>query len=100
MMPLVSETVFNLIGVGGWAEVKGANAALYSLKLMHYIAKQLHQYDALMDFDFDLPEYSTVKPIDILQTGYLLTNQDAKVEKIIGSTTAMVGIIRVLQLIG
>ena len=62
---------------------------------MHYIAKQLNQYDALLDFEFDLPEYSTVKPIDILATGYLLTNADAKMENIIGSTTAMVGILRV-----
>ena len=96
MLSELEMVTFIKLGVGGWAGVKGANAALYSLKLMHYIAKQLHQYDALLDFDFDLPEYSSVQPIDILTTGYLLTNEDAKSEKIVGSTTAIVGILRVV----
>ena len=85
-------------GVGGWSEVKGANPALYSLKLMHYARCQLHQYDALVeddDYNFDLEPYSQTTPKHILSMAYEQTNLDAKKENIVGSTTAMILILRV-----
>ena len=76
----------------------GANPALYSLKLMHYTKLQLDQYDAIVDdsdHDFDLELYGQTTPGKILETAYDCTNVDAKKEGILGSTTAMVLILRV-----
>jgi hypothetical protein len=83
-------------GVGGWADVKGANPALYSLKMMHYAGSQLEQYDDFSgELQFDIPDYNDVMPQDILAKSYYLVNSDAKKENIIGSTTAMILILRV-----
>ena len=76
----------------------GANPALYSLKLMHYAKQQLDQYDDLvgeLDYNYDLEDYDKVTPQQILATSYELTNGDAKNENIIGSTTALILILRV-----
>ncbi|KAJ3306580.1 Glycosylphosphatidylinositol specific phospholipase D1 [Kappamyces sp. JEL0829] len=84
-------------GVGGWSEVKGANPALYSLKLMHYAKCQLEQHDDLMgelEYNFNLDEYSLTSPKNILSQSYACTNRDAMKEKIIGSTTALILILR------
>jgi hypothetical protein len=84
-------------GVGGWSEIKGANPALYSLKLMHCVQIQLEQYDAIVDDDygFDLEPYSETTPKYILTQAYERTSLDAKREKILGSATAMILILRV-----
>lgn len=101
-------------GVGGWSEVKGslsnstsdslcafvgANPALYSLKLMHYAKLQFEQYDDLvgeLEDKFQLvEEYDKVSPKTILATSYEYTNNDAKAENIIGSTTALILVLRV-----
>ncbi len=82
--------------MGGWSEVKGANPALYSLKMMHYAASQLEQYDDFSgEYDYDIPDYNDVSPKDILAQSYGLVNSDAAKENIIGSTTAMILILRV-----
>lgn len=79
--------------------MQGANAALYSLKMMHYVGCQLEQYDDIGgDYDYPLPDYDLVSPKEILSQSYDLVNMDAKKEKIIGSTTAMVLILRVLYI--
>lgn len=88
-------------GVGGWSEVKGANPALYSLKLMHYSKAQLDQYDEIVDDDlnvrFELETYGSVNPKHILAKSFEFTNEDAKRENIIGSTTAMIIVLRVFR---
>ena len=77
----------------------GSNAGLYALKIMHYIALQLNQYDSFIeDSEFDLPPYSKVRPRDLLLKSYEMTNADAQRDKIIGSTTAIVGVLRVLDI--
>jgi hypothetical protein len=65
---------------------------------MHYVKQQLDQYDDLvgeLDYNYDLEDYDKVTPKSILATSYGLTNADAKVENIIGSTTALILILRV-----
>jgi hypothetical protein len=83
-------------GVGGWAGVKGSNAALYSLKMMHYAGIQLEHYDDISgEYDNDLIDYEIVTPADILAKSYLQVNADARKENIIGSTTALIVMLRV-----
>jgi hypothetical protein len=63
---------------------------------MHYTGYLLHQYDDYYgDHEFDVPEYSKVQPKDILKKSYELVNADAQNENIVGSTTALIGILRV-----
>lgn len=65
---------------------------------MHYAKQQLDQYDDLvgeLDYNYDLEDYEKVTPKQILATSYELTNVDAKNESIIGSTTALILILRV-----
>ncbi|KAI8895586.1 phosphatase 2C-like domain-containing protein [Globomyces pollinis-pini] len=86
-------------GVGGWVDVKGANAALYSLKMMHYAGLELEKYDDLIgeyddDGQLDNVDFNKVSPKDILSKSYERVNLDAKDEKIIGSTTALIIILR------
>jgi hypothetical protein len=89
-------------GVGGWSEFKSPtgvvpNPALYSLKIMHYAGCQLEQYDDFSgELQFEIPEYNNVSPRDILERSYILVNADAKKENIIGSTTAMIVVLRVI----
>ncbi len=78
----------------------GANPALYSLKLMHYAKMQLDEYDSiLMDEDeehnFELEDYQHTTPKHILAKSFEITNKDAKKENIIGSTTALIILLRV-----
>ena len=80
-------------GVGGWSEVKGANPALYSLKMMHYARIELEKYDNFLDDDIPI-DYDQVTPKDILIKSYQQVNQDAKKEAIVGSTTALICLLR------
>ncbi|KAG5461650.1 MAG: hypothetical protein BJ554DRAFT_6121, partial [Olpidium bornovanus] len=79
-------------GVGGWSEVKGANPALYSRKLMHYALEELEKYDNIENEEFY--EYYDVDPVRILRRSYDLTTRDAAVEGVVGSSTACIAILR------
>lgn len=81
-------------GVGGWAQVKGANPALYSRKIMHYASAELEKLDDIMDADYTIEDYNNVDPRAILQKSYDLTNRDAVEERLLGSTTALIAILR------
>ncbi|OZJ03829.1 hypothetical protein BZG36_03824 [Bifiguratus adelaidae] len=79
-------------GVGGWKGVKGANSALYSRKLMHQCYEELEKYDNIEDDRFY--EYNEADPVMILQRSYEQSSQEAREEGILGSTTAIIAILR------
>ncbi|RKO88896.1 phosphatase 2C-like domain-containing protein [Blyttiomyces helicus] len=81
-------------GVGGWGQVKGANPALYSRKLMHYASAELNNYDDIANTDIEIGDYYGVDPKAILAKSYALTTRDAADEGIVGSSTALVVILR------
>ncbi|KAJ1332798.1 hypothetical protein BSLG_008427 [Batrachochytrium salamandrivorans] len=81
-------------GVGGWNEVPGANPALYSLKMMHYTHAEFDKYDDMSTVDDTITDYSSVSPKDILSRAYEQVNADAVRESIVGSTTALVAVLR------
>ncbi|KAI8903111.1 phosphatase 2C-like domain-containing protein, partial [Gorgonomyces haynaldii] len=76
--------------------IVGANPALYSLKLMHYCFMELDKYDNYLD-DVVL-EYDQVDPRQILETAWEQVNKDAREENIIGSSTALLCVLRHDQL--
>ncbi|KAI8912129.1 phosphatase 2C-like domain-containing protein [Entophlyctis helioformis] len=81
-------------GVGGWAEVPGANPALYSLKLMHYSQVEFEKYDDIANIDYTVDDYYSVSPKDVLARSYLQVNDEAVTEKFLGSTTALIVVLR------
>ncbi|KAJ3045353.1 hypothetical protein HDV00_010223 [Rhizophlyctis rosea] len=81
-------------GVGGWSQVKGANPALYSRKLMHYCSAELEKYDDIAAIDYDPKEYDKVDPKEVLQKSYDAVCADAKSETLMGSSTAVIAILR------
>ncbi|KAJ3168531.1 hypothetical protein HDU88_001421 [Geranomyces variabilis] len=81
-------------GVGGWSQYKGANPALYSRTLMHYASAELEKLDDLLDADYSIQDYNNVDPRAILQLSYDQTNVDVAKAKILGSTTAIIAVLR------
>ncbi|KAJ3292715.1 hypothetical protein HK104_005103 [Borealophlyctis nickersoniae] len=81
-------------GVGGWAQVKGANPALYSRKIMHYVSAELEKLDDISSIDYDASSYNDVDPKDILEKSYNQVTADAKEEGLVGSSTAVIVILR------
>ncbi|KAJ1557747.1 hypothetical protein HK405_015266, partial [Cladochytrium tenue] len=81
-------------GVGGWGEVKGAKAALFSRKVMHYASVQLEAFDDITNVDYDIKDYYGIQPKGVLQQAYDATMEDATNEGFLGSTTAMLCILR------
>ncbi|TPX43659.1 hypothetical protein SeMB42_g02301 [Synchytrium endobioticum] len=81
-------------GVGGWSHVKGANPALYSRKLMHYASQALEKYDDIANNEFDMEEYYNVDPRIILQKSYDAVSEDAGKEGLVGSSTAVIVVLR------
>jgi hypothetical protein len=66
---------------------------------MHYAKCQLEQYDDLvgeLEYDFELEDYQDANPKEILARSFECTNRDAKQDNIIGSTTAMILVLRVI----
>ncbi|RGB34515.1 phosphatase 2C-like domain-containing protein [Rhizophagus diaphanus] len=81
-------------GVGGWRNVSSlrntvANSALYARKLMHYSYAELEKYDNMED-----DKYHDVNPVDILQASYKKTINELELERVIGSSTALIAILR------
>ncbi|RIB15940.1 phosphatase 2C-like domain-containing protein [Gigaspora rosea] len=84
-------------GVGGWRNVAPspnavANSAIYSRKLMHYAYAELEKYDNIDDEKYY--HYNDVNPIDILQASYDQCMRDCTLEGIVGSSTALIAILR------
>ncbi|CAG8482922.1 6518_t:CDS:2 [Ambispora leptoticha] len=84
-------------GVGGWRhpphlEHVVINSALYSRKLMHYAYKELEKYDNVDNEKFY--RYADVNPKQILQKSYDESLRDCALEGIIGSSTALVAVLR------
>ncbi|KAJ1542000.1 hypothetical protein HK405_010264, partial [Cladochytrium tenue] len=81
-------------GVGGWGEVKGAKAALFSRKVMHYASAQLEAFDDITNVDYDIKDYYGIQPKSVLQRAYDATMEDAAKDGFLGSTTALLCILR------
>ncbi|KAI8903414.1 phosphatase 2C-like domain-containing protein [Powellomyces hirtus] len=81
-------------GVGGWSQYKGANPALYSRKLMHYASAEFEKLDDILDSDYSIDDYNNVDPREVMQQSYDQTNADMAAAKILGSTTAIVAVLR------
>lgn len=79
-------------GVGGWSGKPGANAGLFSSKLMHYCSTELSRYEDVNDVKF--LSYSQIDPVDILQYAFDRSIHELKTEGIVGSTTALIAILR------
>ncbi|KAJ3326625.1 hypothetical protein HDU93_002358 [Gonapodya sp. JEL0774] len=80
-------------GVGGWHRVQNSNAAMYSRKLMHYSALDIGRYDEIHD-QHDMDAYKAVQPREVLRRAYDDLNNDKEKENILGSTTALIAILR------
>lgn len=81
-------------GVGGWASIKGANPALYSRKLMHYVAAELERLENISSVDYSPDEDKGVEPKELIRKSYVQTTIDAKTENFLGSTTALIAVLR------
>ncbi|KAJ3086574.1 hypothetical protein HK102_012896, partial [Quaeritorhiza haematococci] len=81
-------------GVGGWVQVKGANPALYSLKLMHYASLELERYDDIANNEYDIDDYYNLDPALVLERAYENVCRDAEEEGLVGSCTALIVVLR------
>lgn len=79
-------------GVGGWSGKPGANSAWFSNKLMHHCSFELSRYEDTKDEVF--VDHQSIDPVEILQRAYEKSLNESKQEGIIGSTTALVAILR------
>ncbi|CAG8679902.1 627_t:CDS:2 [Cetraspora pellucida] len=75
-------------GVGSWRNVDSdkflANSALYSRKLMHYAYTELEKHDNIKD----------VNPTKIMQASYEQSIRDCTLERVVGSSTALIAVLR------
>ncbi|RKO98906.1 hypothetical protein CXG81DRAFT_15295, partial [Caulochytrium protostelioides] len=81
-------------GVGGWNAMPRANPALFSRKIMHYAAMELEKYDDTLSDDFSFEGYYDTDPKDILGKSYVQLMRDAERENFMGSTTALIVVLR------
>jgi hypothetical protein len=65
---------------------------------MHYAREQLEAFDDIANCDYDINEYYNVDPKKVLQDAYDRTTVDAKEIGLVGSSTALVAILRVSTL--
>ena len=79
-------------GVGAWSRHAGANPARWSRKLMHHCAAELSRYDNVDD-DLFL-HYFDVDPVEVLQRAFDSSLRESKDEGIIGSSTALLAVLR------
>eukprot|EP00842_Homolaphlyctis_polyrhiza_P006903 jgi/Hompol1/801/HPOL_005446-RA len=81
-------------GIGGWSDVPKANSALYALKLMHYAQLEFEKLADSTSAEYSEDAYSNVDPKEVLQRSYDQTNKDAASEGLMGSTTALIIVLR------
>ena len=92
-------------GVGGWQNVKGADAALYSRQLMHFASCELNKFDYPDLYDVDENEanavaelqksYTDTCPREILKASYEKVKINETKEGLVGSSTALIVVLRV-----
>ncbi|KAA1083622.1 hypothetical protein PGT21_001622 [Puccinia graminis f. sp. tritici] len=79
-------------GVGGWSGKPGANPGLFSSKLMHHCSTEVSRYEDVDDVRF--LSYNAIDPVDILQHAFERSIHESKLEGLLGSTTALIAILR------
>ncbi|CAD6891012.1 unnamed protein product [Tilletia laevis] len=87
-------------GVGGWASRPGADPALFSRLLMHFCSVELSRFDSLSSEELAakdgamLRRWAQVDPVEILHCAWHRCVRAARREGIIGSSTALVAVLR------
>ncbi|KAI9205726.1 phosphatase 2C-like domain-containing protein [Polychytrium aggregatum] len=81
-------------GVGGWTQVKGANPALFSRKLMHYANMEIAKFDDIANAEYSIEEYVDLDPKNVLTESYKRICEDAAKELLVGSSTALIVVLR------
>ena len=61
---------------------------------MHYASLELEKFDDIVNNEFDMENYYNVDPKDILQKSYEAVTRDAAKEGLVGSTTALIVVLR------
>ncbi|KAL8286173.1 hypothetical protein RQP46_004661 [Phenoliferia psychrophenolica] len=79
-------------GVGGWSGHAGANPARWSRKFMHHCSAELGRYENVEDELF--LQYYEIDPVDVLQRAFEKTLAECKDEGVIGSSTALIAVLR------
>ncbi|GAA5838506.1 hypothetical protein JCM9279_003265 [Rhodotorula babjevae] len=79
-------------GVGGWSGHAGANSARWARKFMHHCSYELARYENVDDDMF--LQYYEVDPVDVMQRAYEKTLSECKEEGTIGSSTALLAVLR------
>ncbi|KAG9293926.1 hypothetical protein G9A89_019264 [Geosiphon pyriformis] len=84
-------------GVGGWRHAPPmehviADSSLYSRKLMHYALIELDKYDNIDNEKFY--HYNDADPLNIMGKSYEQTVRDCALEGFIGSSTALIAVLR------
>lgn len=79
-------------GVGGWSGKPGANPGLFSSKLMHHCSTEVSRYEDVDDVRF--LSYNSIDPVEILQQALERSIHESKLEGLLGSTTALIAILR------
>ncbi|GAA6031991.1 hypothetical protein JCM8097_003377 [Rhodosporidiobolus ruineniae] len=79
-------------GVGGWSGHAGANSARWARKFMHHCSHELGRYENVEDELF--LQYYDVDPVDVMQRAFEKTLHECKEEGTIGSSTALLAVLR------
>ncbi|GAA5981342.1 hypothetical protein JCM10908_004075 [Rhodotorula pacifica] len=79
-------------GVGGWSGHAGANSARWARKFMHHCSAELARYENVDDDMF--LHYYEVDPVEVMQRAYEKTLSECKEEGTIGSSTALLAVLR------
>jgi len=83
------DTVAVADGVGGWESTANANPALFSQLLLKFVSEEMERLALLGE---KAEEYRNAQPVQVLETAF------ARVRDVIGSSTAVLGILRGSQL--
>ncbi|GAA5915754.1 PP2C family serine/threonine-protein phosphatase [Sporobolomyces salmoneus] len=79
-------------GVGGWSGHAGANPARWARKFMHHCSAELARYENIDDEMF--LQYYQVDPVEVMQRAFEQCLRESKDEGIIGSSTALLAVLR------
>ncbi|GAA5923350.1 PP2C family serine/threonine-protein phosphatase [Sporobolomyces koalae] len=79
-------------GVGGWSGHAGANPARWARKFMHHCSSELARYENIDDEMF--LQYYQVDPVEVMQRAFETCLRESKDEGIIGSSTALLAVLR------
>lgn len=88
-------------GVGGWAVQPHADPSLFSRLLMHFCYAEMHRLDMsrsqaedAQGWDDALDEWFSCNPVEIMQSAWERCVRASKREGILGSSTALMAILR------